>query len=98
RAGASLYQAFSAFAGNVNLLSPELLQQEGLVSADLWAGQRFPDDHVDYARWTPFKAKLARDAWDSFRAGKAGHLKSEFDAFSAAESAWLNDYVLFTAT
>src|SRR5205814_5639296 len=53
-AGDSPYQSFSAFAGNVNLLSPDVLQQEGLVSADLWAGEQFANDHVDYGRITPF--------------------------------------------
>src|SRR6478735_1991900 len=43
-AGDSPYQSFSAFAGNVNLLSPEVLQQEGLVSPDLWAGEQFAAD------------------------------------------------------
>src|SRR5207248_11210194 len=47
-AGDSPYQSFSAFAGNVNLLSPELLEREGLVSNSLWAGQHFPDDRVDF--------------------------------------------------
>src|SRR5262249_16803115 len=32
-AGDSPYQSFSAFAGNVNLLSPELLEREGLISS-----------------------------------------------------------------
>src|SRR5262249_44300503 len=45
-AGDSPYQSFSAFAGNVNLLSPETLRQDGLVTADLWDEERFPDDFV----------------------------------------------------
>src|SRR6476660_9044995 len=53
-AGAPPYQSFSAFAGNVNLLSPDVLQQEGLVSPTLWASEQFENDRVDYARGTPF--------------------------------------------
>src|SRR6516164_6783804 len=64
-AGDSPYQSFSAFAGNINLLSPELLDRDGLVSASLWAGKQFPDDHVDYTRVTPFKAALVREAWNA---------------------------------
>src|SRR5262249_60640721 len=63
-AGDSPYQSFSAFAGNVNLLSPELLEREGLISSSLWAGKQFSDAHVDYARVTPFKAALVRAVWD----------------------------------
>jgi 4-alpha-glucanotransferase len=96
-AGDSPYQSFSAFAGNVNLLSPEVLQQEGLVSADLWVGEQFPNDHVDYSRVTPFKSKVLRAAWDAFRGGKAAHLKHDFENFCTAEAAWLNDYALFVA-
>ena len=63
----SPYQSFSAFAGNINLLSPELLEREGLVSSSFWAGQSFPDDRVDYDRVTPFKKSLLRAAWAKFR-------------------------------
>ena len=80
-AGDSPYQSFSAFAGNVNLLSPDVLQQEGLVSADLWSNEQFPNDHVDYARVMPFKSKLLRAAWDAFRGGRAAHLKHDFDNY-----------------
>ncbi|QJX00703.1 4-alpha-glucanotransferase [Frigoriglobus tundricola] len=96
-AGDSPYQSFSAFAGNVNLLSPEVLQKEGLVSAELWAGEQFDGDHVDYARVTPFKTKLLRVAWDAFRGGKAAHLKPEFESYCAVEAGWLNDHALFVA-
>jgi 4-alpha-glucanotransferase len=96
-AGDSPYQSFSAFAGNINLLSPELLQQDGLVGADLWAGERFPDDRVDYARVDPFKKKLLRAAWDAFRGGKAAGLPRDFERYCGAEAGWLDGYALFMA-
>lgn len=96
-AGDSPYQSFSAFAGNINLLSPEVLQQEGLVTAELWAGLKFPTDHVDYATVTPFKTKLLRAAWDAFRGGKGSHLKHDFDNFCVSEAGWLDDFALFVA-
>jgi 4-alpha-glucanotransferase len=96
-AGDSPYQSFSAFAGNVCLLSPELLQQEGLVGSELWADERFPNDHVDYARVTPFKSKLLRAAWTGFRAGKATQLQSAFDQFCVREAGWLDEYARFVA-
>jgi 4-alpha-glucanotransferase len=96
-AGDSPYQSYSAFAGNVNLLSPELLERDGLVPATFWAGQTFPDDHVDYARVTPFKTALLRAAWDAFRGGKATHMRDEFTAYSTAQAGWLDGFALFMA-
>jgi 4-alpha-glucanotransferase len=96
-AGDSPYQSFSAFAGNVNLLSPEVLQQEGLVSAELWAGEQFAAEYVDYTRVTPFKSKVLRAAWDAFRGGRAGHLKRDFDNYCTTEASWLNEYALFVS-
>lgn len=96
-AGDSPYQSFSAFAGNINLLSPELLLQDGLVSADLWAGEQFPADHVDYARVTPFKSKLLRAAWGAFRGGGAAALARDFENYRTVEAGWLDDYALFVA-
>src|SRR5262249_62400151 len=46
--GDSPYQSFSAFAGALKLLSPELLERDGLVSSSFWAGKHFPEDRVDY--------------------------------------------------
>ena len=93
----SPYQSLSAFAGNVNLLSPELLQQGGLVSADLWANEHFADGNVEYNRVTPFKAKLLRAAWDGFRAGRAPQLKHDFESYCVAEAEWLDGFALFVA-
>src|SRR3954462_4477761 len=74
-AGDSPYQSFSAFAGNVNLLSPELLEVDGLVSKSLWAGKSLPADRVDYVAVTAFKSALLRAAWDGFRGNRAPALK-----------------------
>jgi 4-alpha-glucanotransferase len=96
-AGDSPYQSFSAFAGSINLLSPELLERDGLVPASLWAGQNFPAEHVDYARVTPFKRSVLKAAWESFKAGKAPALKEEFARYKDAEAGWLRGYGQFRA-
>ena len=96
-AGDSPYQSYSALAGNVCLLSPELLERDGLVSNAFWAGQRFPIDHVDYARVMAFKSALLRQAWDAFRGGKAPRLRDEFAAYCDAEAGWLDGYARFAA-
>jgi 4-alpha-glucanotransferase len=96
-AGDSPYQSYSAFAGNVNLLSPELLEREGLVSSLLWAGQRFSEEHVDYDRVEPFKAALLKEAWAGFKAGKTPALRDEFAAYRDREAGWLDGYARFMA-
>jgi len=96
-AGDSPYQSFSAFAGGIKLLSPELLEREGLVASSFWAGQHFPDHEVDYALVNPFKTALLHEAWNNFRAGKAPQLKADFDAYVEAEASWLDGFALYTA-
>jgi 4-alpha-glucanotransferase len=96
-AGDSPYQSFSAFAGGIKLLSPELLERDGLVSASFWAGKHFPDDRADYELVNPFKTALLHEVWKNFRGGKAAHLKDEFAEYTEREAAWLDDFALYTA-
>jgi 4-alpha-glucanotransferase len=95
--GDSPYMSFSAFAGNVNLLSPELLERDGLVTKGAWTGRSFSDAVVDYPAVTAFKAGLVRTAYEKFRGGNVPGLRAMFDEFTTAESAWLDDYALFMA-
>src|SRR4051812_25707654 len=46
--GNSPYQAFSAFAGNPLLVSPDDLAAEGLVRESDLSGSKFPAGRVDY--------------------------------------------------
>src|SRR5262245_6969350 len=96
-AGDSPYQSFSAFAGSITLLSPELLARDGLVDPSFWSGKWFPEDPVDYEQVIPFKAALVREAWGNFQAGRASALRAAFDEYRAREADWLDDYALFTA-
>src|SRR6478672_1308319 len=79
--GDSPYQSYSTFAGNLNLLSPELLVRDGLLRADDLGAHSFPHDRVDYAAVEPFKLGLARRAWETFRGGSADHLRAAYDQF-----------------
>jgi 4-alpha-glucanotransferase len=95
--GDSPYQSFSAFAGNPNLISPELLVREGLLnSADL-AGEHWPADRVDYGRVIPYKTALTARAWEYFQAGRGSALRPAFEEFRRREADWLDDFVLFFA-
>ncbi|MBA4186514.1 MAG: 4-alpha-glucanotransferase [Planctomycetaceae bacterium] len=94
-AGDSPYQSFSAFAGAIKLLSPELLERDGLVNSSFWAGKSFPDHEVDYSLANPFKIALLHEVWRNFRAGRAPHLKSPFEEYTTVEASWLNDFAMY---
>lgn len=95
--GDSPYQSFSTFAGNPNLISPELLVRDGLLNAADCRGENWPADWVDYQRVVPYKRALTARAWDNFRAGRAAALRPEFEEFHDREKSWLDDVALFLA-
>src|SRR5205085_6588800 len=79
--GDSPYQCFSALAGNPNLISPDLLIREGLLSQADLGGVRFPDDRVDFGPVIDFKVRILGRAWEVFQAQPAGPLKVPFEPF-----------------
>jgi 4-alpha-glucanotransferase len=95
--GDSPYQSFSTFAGNPNLISPELLLEEGLVQRADLEGVHFPAERVDYGAVIQFKNRLLTRAWQRFQAGAAPGLRASFEEFTAQYAYWLEDYALFMA-
>src|SRR5207248_2051428 len=77
----SPYQAFSAFAGNPTLLSPDLLLADGLLHEEDLAGISFPVGAVEYGPVIRFKNLLVETAWDRFGSGKAKGLRGAFEEF-----------------
>lgn len=95
--GDSPYACFSAFAGNPYLVSPDLLIEDGLLNhADL-DGTDFDAARVDYGPVIDAKTRWLRLAWERFAAASNPVLRSEFEKFSDAAAAWLDDYALFMA-
>ncbi len=94
----SPYQCFSTFAGNVYLISPDLLCEEGLVTAnDLAACPDFPEDEVDYGPVISWKLALLDSALERFESGSFSQLKVDFETFRASNREWLDDFALFMA-
>jgi 4-alpha-glucanotransferase len=93
----SPYQSYSAFAGNPNLISPDLLVQDGLVSSSDLNDVHFGPGKVDFENVNKFKDWLLGRTWQAFRGGAAAHLRGPFDRFRKDEAAWLDDYALFMA-
>ncbi len=94
--GDSPYQPLSSFAGNALIISPQLLNEEGLLELTEFQ-DRFPADSVDYAAVTPFKKTLLRAAWRRFQRVRRGELRRAYEEFCSAQASWLEDYALFRA-
>ena len=95
--GDSPYQAFSAFAGNPYLVSPQYLIEDGLLDSRDLPAMAFPLDCVDFGPVIDFKNALLKLAWEKFQQGRASPLRPEFASFTANEAGWLDDYALFMA-
>lgn len=92
--GDSPYQAFSAFAGNPMLVTPDDLLADGLLTrADLPAEQPSAD-RVDFPAAGRLKNRLLDRAWDRFQGGAAKDLRSEFEQFCETTD-WLANFALF---
>lgn len=97
--GNSPYCAPSAFAGNLLLVSPDALAQEGLVTREELAAWFAPSvGRADFASAHSCKKSLLALAWRRFCAEpeKFADVRGEYEAFCAEEDFWLRDYSLFT--
>ena len=96
--GDSPYQSFSAFAGNTNMISPELLVDVGFLTLDeISRKPDFPATRVDFGKLYDWKNWILGLAFERFRAMPKDNLRGEYESFCAGESYWLDDYALFRA-
>lgn len=96
--GDSPYQSFSAFAGNANMISPELLVEEGFLSLEeINQKPDFPVGKVDFGLLYDWKNTILALAFERFKQTTSVDLRGKFETFSQQESYWLDDYALFRA-
>ena len=94
--GNSPYLSYSALAGNPLLISPEILQGQGLLTPEeLNQLPKFSLDNVDFERVIASKLPLLRLASDRFKIQIAQDNNSEFKRFCDRQNDWLSDYALF---
>jgi malto-oligosyltrehalose synthase/4-alpha-glucanotransferase len=94
----SPYSAYSAMAGNSWLISPELLAQDGLLTAEELTAARVPvTSALDFAAMRKAKRPLYDKAWSRFSTGENPALQEKFKTFVAREAAWLQDFALYEA-
>ena len=92
--GNSPYTSISAFAGNVLLVSPEILVDEGLLRPEeVPPPARLPQSRVDYRAAALEKRGLLDRAYERFRS--IAWQRGEYERFCALNAPWLDDYALF---
>ncbi len=94
--GNSPYQSPSAFAGNMNYISPEVLRQDGLLSQKELEEAAVPagNAQVDYGVLFTERPKLLRKAYARF-VKSGGDQKEPFQRFCQENRGWLDDYGAF---
>ena len=96
--GDSPYQCFSAFAGNSNMIAPELLVEDGFLTTDeINRKPDFPTGKVDFGKLYDWKNHILALAYEKFRTTTSVDLRGKFETFCQTEADWLEDYALFRA-
>lgn len=94
--GNSPYQSISAFAGNILLISPQLLCEAGLLTeADLQNLPHFDKELVDYEAAANWKLPLFKKAYAAFCEQPDSQLQEDFAAYCEKEADWLDDFALY---
>ena len=95
--GNSPYSGLSAFAGNILLISPEQLLEEGLLEKKDLLEKVANSNKVNYEEVTRLKIPLLDKAFSNFQVGTNSELSKAFDKFCKEEAGWLEDYSLYAA-
>ncbi len=91
--GHSPYSSDSAFAGNVLLISPELMEKEGYIDLQNFNLPDTDQKKVDFDKVREFKESLFAEAFRAFKQKKKVYKK--FRAFCNDHAGWLNDYSVY---
>ena len=91
--GNSPYQSFSSFAGNILIISPEILFNDGLLSKeDLSNHQKFNKERVDYSLVKDWKLEILSMAYNNAFLNKPETLWNDFLDFKKRNKNWLQDF------
>jgi 4-alpha-glucanotransferase len=95
--GNSPYEPFSTFALNELFLSPDWLFEDGLLETATIPAPLSSSSQVDYPAVTASKLQMLATVQANFSRSARPELRSDFEQFSRAQAAWLDDYALFRA-
>src|SRR3954447_9883370 len=94
--GHSPYSSISSRAGNILLISPKLLAEEGLLEAEELEEYYLPQEgKTIFADVERSKAEIFEKAWQNYQQGKGHHLKRDFEHFCKKEAYWVDDFALY---
>ncbi len=94
--GNSPYTSYSAFAGNLYLISPEILRQKGLLSREeLNESELEISTKTDFTAAYQVRTKLLRTASERFYADLDRGHEQKMEKFILENKSWLPDYTLF---
>ncbi|CAA9485755.1 MAG: GH77 [uncultured Segetibacter sp.] len=94
--GYSPYSSISSRAGNILLISPELLAEDGLLDAEDLLQYYVPQEgKTNFGEAERVKAEIFEKAWQNFTHGKQNKLHKEFEKFCKKEADWLDDFALY---
>lgn len=92
----SPYSAYSVFAGNPLLISPEVLARKGLITVhELNELKMPPQSQIKYDEVSIAKQQLLHLAFTRFIADKSGDGYTDFEQFMQIEKDWLDDFALY---
>jgi malto-oligosyltrehalose synthase/4-alpha-glucanotransferase len=93
----SPYSSDSSIAGNILLISPELLQKDGLLSKKhLKTYALVSKNKIEFNDAISSKVKILDLAYTNFKELKSGVLRKQFIKFCEKEALWLDDFALYT--
>jgi len=88
----SPYSSLSAFAGNILLISPEMLHRRGLLTKkDISDIPVFAAAKVNFRKVYSYKIGLLNRAFENFK------IDSSYEEFCEKNKKWLEDYAIFSA-
>jgi 4-alpha-glucanotransferase len=95
-AGHSPYSAYCSMAGNPLLISPDILYDEKLVTADELNESKIPGrDRVDFEKVLEQKTKLLDAAFTKFT-GTVSDAAAQLEHYAVTEKFWLEDFAIFS--
>lgn len=94
--GYSPYSSISSRAGNILLISPELLVKDGLLDAEELKEYHVPQEgKTNFAEAERVKTAIFEKAWQNYQLEKTHHIRKDFEQFCEKESYWLDDFALY---
>jgi len=93
----SPYSSVSSAAGNILLISPELLTKEGLLSEKELDQYRLSNtDKINFDKVADAKNKVFDIVWKNVKQEKQNQSWRSFKKFCSEEKQWLDDFALYS--